>query len=329
MHHYFYGLEGCYIAPTEGPLCQAQSLCLQHANGVYWAQHQEQGWFIEANTLVNMGPIAQVHLVCELNGEQHPLDALTLLQPFDVDTIELARKRIASNARPIKDAALLRMCCKRAVQLHFDNFEILGLCLCPVAYRILDLQQSNDPDLPWFNAHAQRLLSWRDVVKPPAYARWSNSVLMAKAYLHIHQGQMEQAEAAMHRILEFAAMIPYASLTQTNLVRSGFLLADFYLEHNERKLAQLMLTRVLEYASAGIVHSDFLGPDNGYMKFSEVEVTLRGAKYAKKALAMLANNAPLEHIQRAYNLIDLGGYTSIFAKRKRDQALALKKGATQ
>lgn len=331
MFDYRYALDHTWIKPQEGGLTGESKLILQTASGLTHTANAvlidddpAHWWWVENTFLVNMGPLSSVQTWVSHGGEPQALDPLTVLHPWDVDALEVARKRIASTARPIKEAHLLRTCCKRAVQLFPNDFEILGLCLCPVAYRLLDAQLEHDPDWPWFQEQAQTLFDWPEVVKPPAYARWTTSVLMAKAYVHLHHGHIEHAEQTLLRLLEFAAMIPYAALIQTNLVRSSFLLADLYLDQGERKLATLMLKRVVAYASAGIVHSDFLGPDNGYMKFSEVEVTLRGAKFAQRALVALAQDQPLQAVKSAYNLLDLGGYTSILEKRKKDKALLAK-----
>lgn len=332
MFEYCYALDHVLIKPQAGALSSTSTLLVQlplgdrHEALVVSAEDGTCWWRVDNTWLINMGPLVSVKAwVRTADGEQ-ALDVLVLFAPFDVDTVEVARKRIASTARPIKDPYLLRICCKRAVCLFPGDFEVLGLCLCPLAYRVLDAQLAVDPDWPWFQGQAQVLFDWLAVVKPPAYARWTTSVLMAKAYVHLHYAEMEQAEQTLLRLLEFSAMIPYAALIQTNLVRSSFLLADLYIDQGERKLAALMLKRVVAYASAGIVHSDFLGPDNGYMKFSEVEVTLRGAKYAQRALAMLDQGEPLSRVKNAYSLLDLGGYTSILEKRKREQALCLKGG---
>jgi hypothetical protein len=334
MFEYCYDLDHVLIKPQAGGLSAASVLLVQKPCGGRYeslsvlAEDRTFWWRIENTMLVNMGPLSGLQASMGMVDGSQALDALVLFAPFDVDTVEVTRKRIASTARPIKDPWLLRICCKRAVCLFPGDFEILGLCLCPVAYRVLDAQLAVDPDWMWFQEHAQVLFDWHAVVKPPAYARWSTSVLMAKAYVHLHYAEIEQAEHTMLRLLEFSAMIPYAALIQTNLVRSSFLLADIYIDQGEQKLAALMLKRVVAYASAGIVYSDFLGPDNGYMKFSEVEVTLRGAKFAQRALALLNQGEPLPRVKSAYNLLDLGGYTSILEKRKREQALRVKGGQT-
>jgi hypothetical protein len=312
------------IAPQTHALKPHDTLRIHTPAGLYIAQvadHEQRCWWsIPADVLVHLGRLSDVHVDVETAAYACPINAQALLAPWDVDTIEQARKRIASTARPIKDPWLLRLCCKRAIALFPNDFEILGLCLCPVAYRILDAQLEEDLDWSWFQTHAQRLYDWGAVVKPPAYARWTTSVLMAHAYLHLHHDQPELAEAVMLRLLEFAAMIPYAALIQTNLVRTSFLLAHHYLDIHERKLATLMLKRVIQYCQAGIAHSDFLGADNGYVKFSEVEVTLRGAKYAQRALSLLEAQAPVSEVKKAYNLLDLGGYTAILEKRKREHS---------
>lgn len=335
-YDYMYEQSRVLIAPQTHALSPHATLLIQTPATSYQAsvlQHEHRLWWsIPADVFVGLGALSSVQLHVnqqEQGASVGAMNALDVFAPFGVDTVDQARKRIASTARPIKDPWLLRICCKRAIELFPNDFEILGLCLCPVAYRILDAQLEQDLDWPWFQTQAQRLYDWVEVVKPPAYARWTTSVLMAHAYLHLHHDQPALAETVMLRLLEFAAMIPYAALIQTNLVRTSFLLANHYIEINERKLASLMFKRVLQYCQAGIAHSDFLGSDNGYVKFSEVEVTLRGAKFAQRALQVLDTQAPLADVKKVYNLLDLGGYTAILEKRKREfaQRLAQKEKA--
>lgn len=273
-------------------------------------------WYVIAvKDIIDMPLLSDVEAKFFTNDVVFCTSAKTILQPFDVDAFEIAWKRIASTARPIKDPLLLRICCKRAVALHGNNYEITGLCICPVGYRILDLDLTDDPDEYWFLNTVDRFLNWKHEVKPAAYSRWRTSVLMVLGYYYMSKNRFDDCIKTLLLLIDHSAFIPYAALIQTNIIRSCFIVVDHYINTNQIGAATHFLRKIIEYTKRGIIHSDFLGSKNGYIKYSEVEVTIKAAREAKKLLDLI-ERGEVQDIREKYNLMELGGYLYVLEKRR-------------
>lgn len=318
---YKHSIDHTLISLDGSPWADASSVTLTHQDTQIVLEKISSDkkifYKIDHNALIEFPHFNDLKVTTDSSNSTEPLTAKLLLEPFDVDEYEVAWKRIASTARPIKDANLLRVCCKRAIWLNQSSFEMLGLCVCPVGYRILDADDPNDPDLVWFEQQSQRLLDWEEEVKVPAFARWSTSALMVWGYILLNLGKYEEGIDCLRKLLHYRASIRYAALIQTNLVRSSLLIADYEIKHGQMSSAIRHLEEISEITCDGIVFSDISKPKNGYIKFSEFEAVVRGTKEAKKALIAINQGKTPEQITAAYRVTEVGGYVSVLHKRGR------------
>jgi hypothetical protein len=238
-----------------------------------------------------------------------------ILDCFDIDTLERFWSRVASTARPIRDEQLLRLVCKRAVKIHRD-FAVLGAALCALGYRILDVDDHEDPDLPWLKEHAQALFDWEDKVTPYDDARWGTSVLMLLGYVYLNFQQVDQALTMLTRLLHYRSAIKVAPLIQTNLVRTSMILADYEMSQGNFDRALLLLREVPRIAKEGVWWSDLTEPVAGAFKYTEFDVVVCGAKEALKLSARMPELIE-KNQRRACRLQDLGGYAGVLIRRER------------
>lgn len=234
---------------------------------------------------------------------------------FDVDSVERFWSRVASTARPIRDEQLLRLVCKRAVAIHPD-FAVLGASLCALGYRILDVDNMEDPDLSWLMEHSQRLFDWEYKVTPYDDARWGTSVLMLLAYIHLNFNEVDQAIVKLNRLLHYRSAIKVAPLIQTNLVRTTMILADYEMSKGHFDRALILLREVPRIAKEGVWWSDLTEPVAGAFKYTEFDVVVCGAKEALKLILKMPELIE-KNQRRTCRLQDLGGYAGVLIRRER------------
>lgn len=239
----------------------------------------------------------------------------SLLDCFDVDSLEKFWSRVASTARPIRDEYLLRLVCKRAVRIHKD-FAVLGASLCALGYRILDADSADDPDLLWLKENSQRLFDWEEKVTPYDDARWGTSVLMLLSYIYLNFNDVNRAVLTLNRVLHYRSAIKVAPLIQTNLVRTSLILADYEMSQGFFDRASLILREVPRIAKEGVWWSDLTEPVAGAFKYTEFDVVVCGAKEALKLMAKMPELIE-KNQRRACRLQDLGGYAGVLIRRER------------
>lgn len=251
----------------------------------------------------------------EVDLKQHP-QYPNLLACFDVDNIDTFWARVSTPARPVKDAHLLRLLCRRAVFLY-RNFSVYGVALCALGYRVLDADAPNDPDAQWMLSHAEIMLNWTEEITPYEDARWCTSVLMLLGYYHLNRGDTQQAVRTLNRLMHYRSALKYAPLVQTNLVRSSLLLADYYINTGEYDRALYCLEEVQKMARDGVWWSDLQGdPVTTMYKYSELDVVLYGAKEASRLIDRYADIRE-KHQKKVIHLPSLGGYVHVLGQRGR------------
>lgn len=227
-------------------------------------------------------------------------------------------KRVNSPARIIKNQFVLRHCCKRAVAQFPTDFNVLGSTLCALGYRILDLEDPNDPDIPWFDENTVKLFQWMDPIDAGDEARWVTSVGILNAYKELDAGRREGARVFLEKCLHYRNMVKYRPMIQINIARSFFLLADLKVKAGQFAAAIELFKQVDRVAIEGVVFSDLSSPVAGRHKFSEFIACMRAVKESRIAIRELQKLIKTnETASSLYNTGALSGYVNTLYKRGR------------
>lgn len=225
-------------------------------------------------------------------------------------------KRVDSPARVIKNQFVLRHCCKRAVALFPNDFNVLGASLCALGYRILDLEDPADQDVDWFEQHTEKLFNWIAPIDAGEEARWVSSVAILNAYKELNRGRTEYVQRFLEKCLHYRNMVKYRPMIQINIARAFFLLADIKVKSGLFDEAITLFSQIDRVAIEGVVFSDLNSPKFGRFKFTEFIACMRAVKESRVAIRGLEKL--IEQNQKAssiYNIGALYGYVSTLHKR--------------
>ncbi|ROH87081.1 hypothetical protein ED236_05220 [Pseudomethylobacillus aquaticus] len=249
--------------------------------------------------------------------QEHPANteiSTLIISEFNVDLKELFYERVVSTARSIRNPNLLRLCCKRAVKRFHNNYDVAGIAICALGYRVLDANDPQDRDMGWLQTEVNRLLRWRDPVSAYHHTRWATSCLILNAYIDINFDRYEDGIQKLRRLFYYRYGLSYAPLVQTNLVRAGLLIADFDIKMGHLQQVRPLLEEVIRVAEDGVWFSDLDDPGPGVFKFTEFDITLAGARIARGILDKM-DSMDSAQLLKTYKVEQLGGYINVLATR--------------